>query len=115
MSVIAAVLMAGAVPAQVASKMVTIEIGDWWCVNGGQRQGSVAKNLTDVVPGNSPAGQWQSGRTATRSIIYSPTGSRVEVRATIHCKTWAFDPGYYRYVIAVRWVDRNDNVSWWVV
>lgn len=115
LAIAVATLVAFTVPAEAATKTVTIEIGEWWCVNGGKRQGYVASNLTEVVPGNNSAARWQSGRRVTKNVIYSPSGSKVAINATIHCKTWALDPGYYRYVVAGRWVDRNDHVTWWVV
>ncbi len=106
---------AAPIPAHAASKSVTIEVGDWWCKVGGERRGYVASNLIDVVPGKNPAAQWRSGRTTTRSIEYNPSGSAVRVAGEIRCKTWWGDPGYLAPVVAGRWVDRNDNVTYWRV
>ena len=102
-------------PAHAATKTVTIEVGDWWCKIGNLRRGYVASNIIDVVPGNNPAAQWRSGRTTTRSIIYSSNGSAVRVAGKILCKTWWGDPGYLANVVAGRWVDWNDNVTYWYV
>lgn len=110
-----AALFAIPTPAYAATKTVTIEVGDWWCKIGGQRRGYVASNIIDVVPGRNPAAQWRSGRTTTRVIEYSPSGSAVRVAGEIRCKTWWGDPGYLAPVVAGRWVDRNDHVTYWRV